>query len=145
MKSQVNSFDIGYCYKLICSMLACCFNSSLATPQVKLKISHHSKKNETCEVVSTKELVFVLDEPPTEAPRKRRKKGEKKESKDDGVTMKNFGANLSIPKVKNSKFLNIAWRCRLDSQGETKVLMPVRPVAVLSSMLELGACNVILM
>ena len=73
----------------------------------------------------------------------------KKANKDEsvaGVTMKNFGSNVSVPKVKGSSLLKVAWRCRLDNQADgSKLLMPVRPIAILSGMLEVEAQNVSLL
>lgn len=105
---------------------------------MKYKISHHSLKKNECSITPSKELVFVLDEPSNEPPKKKQRA--KKGSKDqDGptVTIKNFGATISIPKFKNSAIMKVAWRCRLDSQADgAKLLMPVRPVAILAGSLE---------
>ena len=105
--------------------------------KVKLRISHHTMKKSECSLTQSKELVFVLDAPKEE---ERPKKKQKKNTNGDtaGVTVKNFGASLQIPKVKTSNLISIGWRCRLDSQGDGgKVLMPVRPVAILNGLVEL--------
>ena len=106
--------------------------------QVKYKISHHSLKKNECSITPSKELVFVLDEPSDEPPRKKPKNKQGSKDKDAPmVTIKNFGANILIPKFKSSTILKVAWRCRLDSQADgAKLLMPVRPVAILSGSLE---------
>lgn len=116
--------------------------------QVKYKISHHSLKKNECSITSSKELVFVLDEPSDEPPRKKQKNKTGSKEKDAAmVTIKNFGSTILIPKFKSSSILKVAWRCRLDSQADgAKLLMPVRPVAILTGSLEvLDGQNVSLM
>ena len=88
----------------------------------------------------------MLDEPNEEPTKKKRKKANAKDESVAGVTMKNFGANVSVPKVKGSSLLKVAWRCRLDNQADgSKLVMPVRPIAILSGMLEVEAQNVSLL
>lgn len=114
--------------------------------EVKLRISHHSLKKSENSITPTKDLVFVLDELNEEPTKKKRKKANAKDESVAGVTMKNFGSNVSVPKVKGSSLLKVAWRCRLDNQGDgSKLLMPVRPIAILSGMLEVEAQNVSLL
>ena len=112
--------------------------------QVKIRISHHTLKKSESTITPAKDLVFVLDEPPVEGPKKKRKaKNGKEQDSTAGVTVKNFGSNLLVPKIKTSKFINICWRCRLDSPGDgVRLIMPVRPVAVLSSMLDVENKNI---
>ena len=62
------------------------------------------------EWVSSKPLVFVLDECQEVATKKKGKKGKK-----DGVQIsnKNFGSWMSITKIKTAMdTLKIGWRCR---------------------------------
>jgi hypothetical protein len=120
----------------------------LSLHQVKLKISHHTLKTSDGSIAPSKDLIFVMDDPPEEPTKKKAKT--KKNSKDDastaGVTTKNFGSNLSIPKFKHSSLLKTAWRCRLDSQQDgSKLVMPVQPIAVLAGMLEVESQNINLM
>lgn len=116
--------------------------------QVKIRISHHAIKKNDATVTPTKDLVFVLDDVSSKPPKKRKKtgRGNKDQDTTGGVTVKNFGANLLIPKLKASSMLKVAWRCRLDGQPDgSKLLMPVRPVAILGGMLEVEVQNVSLM
>ena len=76
--------------------------------KVKVEISHHKKQDD--DWASVKPLVFVLDEVP-EVPKKSRKRGKTAGST---TTSKNFGAFLSLTKIKSSEStLCVAWRCRL--------------------------------
>ena len=77
--------------------------------KAKLEISHH-KLVENNEIESIKSLVFVLDDLEAKPAVKRPKKeGSEKDSK---ATIKNLAARASIPKLKLSTSLGIAWRCR---------------------------------
>lgn len=72
------------------------------TLQVKITVSHHDIKDD--ELVNQKSLVFLLDEI-VEQPKKKKKVT---------LTLKNFGAQCCIPKIKsNTETMEIAWRCRL--------------------------------
>jgi hypothetical protein len=113
-----------------------------------VRISHHNLKKTDQTMNQTKELVFVLDPPPDEEQKKKKRKLKKggKEAKESTVSVKNFGAHLNIPKVKNSQHLGLAWRCRMDSQTDgAKVLMPIRPVAILNGMVDIDKQNFSLM
>eukprot|EP00435_Cladocopium_sp_Y103_P057773 s599_g20.t1 len=78
---------------------------------VKLEVSHHKQSDDTSlEWVSSKPLVFVLDECQEIATKKKGKKGKK-----DGVQIsnKNFGSWMSITKIKTAMdTLKVGWRCR---------------------------------
>lgn len=117
--------------------------SHVLASEVKVRISHHNIKKPDNAISSTKELIFVLDA--LDDKPKKKNKG-KKNSKEPTTSVKNFGANLNIPKVKNNEHLKTAWRCRVDAQSDgAKVLMPIRPVAILAGMLELDNQNFSLM
>lgn len=112
--------------------------------KVKVNIAHHKVKVSDSTITPAKDLVFILDDPADEQPAKKRKK--KKAVETPAATVKNFGNKLSIPKVKNSSKITIAWRCRLDAEADgVKMLMPVRPVAILSGAIELEKQNLSLM
>ncbi len=111
---------------------------------MKVNIAHHKVKTSDSTIQPAKELVFVLDDPVDEPTAKKRKK--KKGVEPPASTVKNFGNKLLVSKVKNSGKLTIAWRCRLDSEADgVKMLMPVRPVAILSGTVELETQNLSLM
>ncbi|CAJ1347900.1 unnamed protein product [Effrenium voratum] len=103
--------------------------------EVKMQVSHHALSGE--QLTQVKPLVFVLDEAKKS---KRDKKNKHKDSKNrskSGVSVKNFGAKLSIPAFKGATALTCAWRCRIDSNAEgSKSIMPVRPVSVLTGNLD---------
>lgn len=86
----------------------------LKTMQVKLELSHHERDGEGS-FKSAKPLCFVLDQVP-EAPVKTEKK-----KKSPTITTKNFGAYVSIPSVKNSDNIFLAWRCRLLVSSNSNV------------------------
>lgn len=85
-----------------------------------MQVSHHALSGE--QLTQVKPLVFVLDEAKNvkeegeEAKKsKRDKKNKHKDSKNrskSGVSVKNFGAKLSIPAFKGATALTCAWRCR---------------------------------
>lgn len=57
--------------------------------------------------------------------------------------MKNFGNAIHVQKLKSSNKLKVAWRCRIDSIADgAKLVMPVRPVAVLAGMIDVENVNV---
>lgn len=76
---------------------------------MKIEISHHDIKGG--EFKNVKPLVFVVDEPKVEV-KNEGKKSRKKKVAGGTMNMKNFGSHLSIPKVKSSELLILAWRCR---------------------------------
>lgn len=80
--------------------------------QVKLELSHHDRDGEG-NFKSAKPLCFVLDELADEPVKKEKKK------KSPTITTKNFGAYVSIPSIKNSDNICIAWRCRLLAWNNT--------------------------
>ena len=84
------------------------------TWQMKIKVAYHTMDGNN--FTSTKSLAFVLDavkddDPGTESGKKKKKK-DKKENK-NGVTHKNFGAGLSMDKMKGTNRFHIGWRVRL--------------------------------
>ena len=125
-------------------------NLSLIEPpfKVKVRISHHTLKKSDQSISQAKDLVFVLD-PLADAEQTKKKRKLKKggkDAKESTVSVKNFGAHLNIPKVKNSQHVGLAWRCRLDSHTDgAKVLMPIRPVAILNGMVDIDKQNFSLM
>ena len=89
---------------------------------MKLEVSHHEKVDG--EWKCNKSLVFVCDAPPDEKDKVqvKRQKKDKKEKKAPGITQKNFGAFLSISKLKEVASFVVTWRCRfLGSQIHTKI------------------------
>ena len=75
-----------------------------------MKLTHHTISDGPV-VTSEKPLVFVLDPVKEDAPEGGKKK-KKKGKKNDGPTAKNFGAKLSVDKIKNSARFTIGWRVR---------------------------------
>ena len=80
--------------------------------KVKVKLTHHSI-TDALAVTSEKALVFVMDPPKDDAPDGKKSKKKKKGGKSEGPTAKNFGAKLSIDKLKSSSRFIIGWRMRL--------------------------------
>ena len=83
--------------------------------QVKIEVSHHALQDGAWK--TTKPLVFVLDNIPEEKQKKVKKELKEKKRKlkkegTDGISMKNFGAHLDVPKIKSAEHLTTAWRCR---------------------------------
>ena len=71
----------------------------LSLHQVKLKISHHTLKTSDGSIAPSKDLIFVMDDPPEEPTKKKAKT--KKNSKDDastaGVTTKTLDPTFRFP------------------------------------------------
>ena len=62
---------------------------------------------------STKPLVFVMDDVPTDKKKKTKdEKKSKKKEKGPTFNLKNCGALLDIGKVKGATSMTLAWRCR---------------------------------
>jgi len=81
---------------------------------MKIKVAYHTVDGNT--FTSSKPLAFVLDaikddDPPAQDGHKKKKKKEKKESK-HAISAKNFGAYLSMDKIKGTNRFNIGWRMR---------------------------------
>lgn len=114
--------------------------------EVKLEVSHHKQSDgASLEWVSSKPLVFVLDECQEVATKKKGKKGKK-----DGVQIsnKNFGSWMSITKIKTAMdTLKIGWRCRLDSSNTSgiKVITPIRPILCLGQQIDVNEATLRLM
>lgn len=105
--------------------------------EVKLAITHHSltASGDSWKVDAEKALVFVLDQP--KLMETGAKKGKK--AKRAGYTMKNFGGILNIGKMKDARRFVTGWRARLEnSTNGVKTLVPIRPIACLSGVLDLG-------
>lgn len=74
----------------------------------------------------------------------------KKKKKDKDAPMeasvKGFWAYLDVSKFKACPHFIVAWRCRLESaSGGVMKLMPLRPVACLSGMIDVDAQSMRLM
>ena len=84
----------------------------MKTPwQMKIKVAYHSMDGNNFS--STKPLAFVLDAVKDEDPgHESGKKKKKKDKKEKGVTRKNFGAGLSMDKMKGTTRFHIGWRMR---------------------------------
>ena len=82
---------------------------------MKVGLSHHAYNETTTEWSQAKQLVFVMDEWVSEV----KAKGKKVQKK--VLTNKNYGAALSVPAVKSSKSLMIAWRCRKGWDVQTNL------------------------
>lgn len=75
-----------------------------------MEVSHHKEADERFTWTKTKAMVFVLDDL---QPDQKKLKTEGKPKGKINLTNKNFGAHLSIPKVKGTSTLALGWRCRL--------------------------------
>ena len=81
---------------------------NLDTPvQVNVNVTHHTLNDNG--ITTEKPLIFILDEVKSDE----EKKGRKKRKKDTGPTHKNFGAKLSVDKMKGTDRFVVAWRMRL--------------------------------
>eukprot|EP00438_Fugacium_kawagutii_P008987 Skav223739 [mRNA] locus=scaffold2572:167090:171101:+ [translate_table: standard] len=103
---------------------------------VKIQISHHAL--EGTDVSSSKEIVFIMDEPKRDdEPKKGRKKKNNGDAKPP-LSIKNFGVHVQVSKLKDVSTLKLCWRCRVDSAGDgTKTIMPIRPTMCLAGAVEL--------
>ena len=83
-----------------------------SAPQVKVNLSHHSVTNGN--ISSEKPLICLMDpakdDEAGESSKKKRKKSKKAH---DAPSAKNFGAKLSMDKIKASPKIVIGWRVRL--------------------------------
>lgn len=88
-----------------------CYKNSACTAEAKIELSHHAQKEDgTWE--NNKTLVFCMDDLKPPPANKKAKTGKGKKDQ-QAITAKNFGAYLSVPKVKSSTAtLTLAWRCR---------------------------------
>lgn len=123
-----------YNYNIIVSPNILKFNPSLCA-KVKIQISHHTL--EGTDIASSKEIVFIMDEPKGAEPKKGRKKKTTADAK-PSVSIKNFGAHVQVSKLKDVATLTLCWRCRIDSAGDgTKTIMPIRPTMCLAGGVQL--------
>lgn len=75
-----------------------------------MEVSHHELQDGQWQ--SVKPLVFVLDEPKEEKTKRERGKSQKNKGGPQ-MTIKNFGAWISVTKLKTcSDTVSIVWRCR---------------------------------
>ena len=90
-----------------------------SSSKVKVEVSHHKLQDGEYKV--TTPLVFVLDDLKDADANVKKEKKEKKDKKkgkknNDGITLKNFGKDLQIDKIKSAQHMGLAWRCRFFSQ-----------------------------
>lgn len=88
--------------------------NQISRTQVKVTLSHHSIADGP-KITAEKPLVFVLDplkdmDAPEAEGKKRKKKSKKGKAE---PTAKNFGARLSVDKMKSSARFIVGWRMRL--------------------------------
>ncbi|CAL1125989.1 unnamed protein product [Cladocopium goreaui] len=111
--------------------------------EVKLAVTHHVLSSD--KVSQEKPLVFLMD--PPKDPKEDREEGgkpkRKKQKKEKGagtMTNKNFGSVVDIAKLKKANRLLIGWRIRLDCNNSSglKTIVPIRPVACVTGVLDLG-------
>lgn len=90
---------------LITGFIMNCINFIRFLCEVRVELSHHRKEDDAW--VCSKPLVFVMDAVPE---LEVKKKGKKKSAQ---FTVKNFGAWMSMTKVKTAlDTLKLGWRCR---------------------------------
>ena len=105
---------VGFLPTLPRCLVCECFstNKVSSAPQVKVKLSHHPVTDGN--ISSEKPLIFLMDpakdDEAGESGKKKRKKSKKAH---DGPSAKNFGAKLSMDKIKASQKIIIGWRVRL--------------------------------
>lgn len=79
--------------------------------QVKATISFYTiSMGDLDNLASTKPLVFLLDDLPSDDAEKKKKK--KKKEKKLSVNYKNFGARVNANTMKQSTAMTVGWRCR---------------------------------
>ena len=108
------------CAHTIC-FAGCCELGSWASQtrpcQVNVKVSHHviSADGDKRTVNPESSLVFVLDIKDDEPKKKPKGKKGKKNKQESDVSFRNFGAKLSLDRMKQGSKLVLGWRCRRGS------------------------------
>ncbi|CAK9042507.1 unnamed protein product [Durusdinium trenchii] len=107
--------------------------------EVKLCVTHHNLSSDSEKIERQKSLCFLMDPPKDREASGKPNKKKLKKAAAGNMTANNFGSILDISKLKRASRVVIGWRVRLDDGSSgMKTLVPIRPIACLTGVLDLG-------
>ncbi|CAK9107687.1 Uncharacterized protein SCF082_LOCUS50126 [Durusdinium trenchii] len=108
--------------------------------EVKLCVTHHNLSSDSEKIERQKSLCFLMDPPKDREASGKPNKKKLKKAAAGNMTANNFGSILDISKLKRASRVVIGWRVRLTFQTcvGMKTLVPIRPIACLTGVLDLG-------